>query len=399
MRKNNQKSYSLKLRFTVFFVLFIAAVYSVVIITALQQIVAVTETFGIQLGLPIVEEAATLIDGDSFEALSKSLNPNDPYYEKTRRSLFAIKEKSRAVYLYTMAPTAPAGGSVFRYIIDGSGLSDSDADISLLGDEEDISDYIKPVRNAMKSKTYQIGSLDYSDEWGWLISVLMPILNTSGEVVGIIGCDFAPEDLFPRLRSQVIWELVIAGVFAVLGIAAYLYLVNGINRQNRHLVELKEAAEASSLALQEERDKVVAMKDKLLAEMRALMELIQVRPSVFNEFSDAAETRFARITAILGSSEISREALGEIERIVQGMADMAHQMELHTFSDKLREMDDKIKRMRAEGKISSADKAEIASDLGRIIKAKNESRLIVKKLESYRAGDIKLRNKEQGAGS
>jgi hypothetical protein len=40
-------------------------------------------------------------------------------------------------------------------------------------------------------------------------------------------------------------------------------MVNGVNRQNRHLRELKEAAEDASLALKDERDTIAAMKDAL----------------------------------------------------------------------------------------------------------------------------------------
>ncbi|MDR3200084.1 MAG: hybrid sensor histidine kinase/response regulator, partial [Spirochaetales bacterium] len=251
-KEQTKKSHSLKLRFTIFFILFIVAVYSVVAFTALRQIVTVTESLGAKLGFPIVDKASEIIDGDAFEALSKSLNPRDPYYIKTQRELFAIKKDSQALYLYTMAPVE---GAVFRYIIDGSGPIDDSDGFSPLGTEEDITSYIGPVLKALETRIYQVSSLDYSSEWGWLVTVYKPILNSSGKAVGIIGCDFVPEDLYTLLWSQIVTELIVAGVFALLGLAAYLYLVNGINKQNLHLVKLKEAAEASSLALKEERDK------------------------------------------------------------------------------------------------------------------------------------------------
>jgi hypothetical protein len=40
-------------------------------------------------------------------------------------------------------------------------------------------------------------------------------------------------------------------------------MINGVNRQNQLLIELKEAAEAASLALKDERDTIAAMKDAL----------------------------------------------------------------------------------------------------------------------------------------
>jgi hypothetical protein len=383
----SKKEYSLKWRFTIFFVLFIVAVYSVVLFTALQQIVMVTEMLGIQIGLPIIEKAARVIDGDAFEALSKSLDPQDPYYAKAQRELLDIKKDSLAVYLYTMVP---AEGSVFRYIIDGSALPGDTQDFSPLGEEEDISGYIKPILKALETKTYQISVLDYSSEWGWLVSIYTPILNSSGEAVGIIGCDFVPNDLFTRLWSQIVTELIVAGIFALLGVAAYLYLVRGINRQNRRLVELKEAAEASSLALKEERDKVVGMKDKLLAEMRALMELVRVEPAAFGSFLEEAEEQFDRMDAMLNNSALSAEALDELWNLAAELHNKTGALGLQTFSDRLLRIEAKIKG--AGETVTPQDIAEIRDELERLVKAKDQSKDIFGRIQSYKAGNIHLRD-------
>ncbi|MDR2133744.1 MAG: hypothetical protein LBP27_01455 [Treponema sp.] len=254
------KNHSLKFQFTLFFILFVIAVYSIVIITSLQQLVGITETIGYELGIPIIEETGSLIDGDSFEALSASLDPLDPWYEKTRLAMLAIREKTNCIYLYTMAPVE---GNIFRYIIDGSASPDDVEAFSPLGTEEDISDYLEPVLRTIETKNYQISNLDFNTQWGWVVSVFAPILNSSGEAVGVIGCDFKAVQIYERLWSQIIRQLVVSAVFIVTGFIAYLYLVNGVNRQNQRLRELKEAAEAASAALKDERDTIAAMKDAL----------------------------------------------------------------------------------------------------------------------------------------
>jgi hypothetical protein len=258
--KTGGKNRSLKFQFTLFFILFVVAVYSIVIITSLQQLVGITQTIGYELGSPIVEETAALIDGDSFEALAASLDPLDPWYEKTRLAMLAVKEQSNCIYLYTMAP---AEGSIFRYIIDGSGAPDDEDVFSPLGTEEDISSYLKPVVRTMKTKKLQVSSLDFNTQWGWVVSVYGPILNSSGGVVGVIGCDFKAAEIYELLWSQIIRQLIISAVFIVAGFIAYLYLVNGVNKQNQRLRELKDAAEAASAALKDERDTIAAMKDAL----------------------------------------------------------------------------------------------------------------------------------------
>jgi hypothetical protein len=250
---------SLKTQFTLFFIFFVIAIYSVVVVITFRQLTGITETISSELGIPIVEEAAALIDGDAFEALSRSLDREDPYYEKTRLELLALKEQTNCIYLYTMAP---AGGNFFRYIIDGSAPPDDKKRFSPLGLEEDISSYVKPVARAMETRAIQVSSIDFNVQWGWTVSTYAPILNSRGEAVGFVGCDFGA-DIYTQLWSQIFLELIVSGGFVILGFAGYLYLVNGVDKQNRRLRELKEAAETASLALKNERDTITAMKDAL----------------------------------------------------------------------------------------------------------------------------------------
>jgi hypothetical protein len=279
------KHVSLKTQFTLFFVLFVGAIYAVVITISVRQIIGLTETISEELGIPIVKSALELIDGDSFETLSKSLDENDPFYQKTQEGLLTLKNTTTCFYLYTMAQVE---GTVFRYIIDGSTTPDDSEHFSPLGQEEDIKKYSGPVLQAIKSKEIQTSSIDYNQAWGWTISTYAPILNSSGRVVGIIGCDFGA-NIYSHLWSQIITELIIAAVFAILGFAAYLYLVNGVNKQNKHLRELKEKAEAASLALKDERDTIAAMKDAL----RAGLFLMDKDFIIQSQYSKALESILA----------------------------------------------------------------------------------------------------------
>jgi hypothetical protein len=253
------KNISLKLQFTLFFIIFVIAIYSVVIVISIQQAMGLTKTISEELGIPIVKSALEIIDGDSFEALAESLDENDPYYEKTRAELLALKNTTKCFYLYTMVQVE---GTLFRYIIDGSGTPDDEEHFSPLGQEEDIKKYSVPVLRAMTTGEIQTSSIDYVQEWGWTISTYAPILNSAGDVVGILGCDFGA-DIYSRLWSQILIELIVAACFTILGFIAYLYLVNGVDKQNQNLRELKEKAEAASLELKEERDTIAAMKDAL----------------------------------------------------------------------------------------------------------------------------------------
>ncbi|MDR2072890.1 MAG: hypothetical protein LBP60_05615 [Spirochaetaceae bacterium] len=264
--KEPSEKFSLKRRFTFFFILFIAAIYAGVLVTSYRQLMGLTETISAELGIPIIKEALEIIDGDSFERLSKNPSLEDPYFKELHVKLLALKMETNAIYLYTMAPVE---GTVFRYIVDGSSTPDDTESFSLPGTEEDIKSYSKPILRTLETVTIQTSSIEYENEWGWTISTYGPILNSAGEPVGFVGCDF-PTNIVQRFFSHILQELIVSAFFVLAGLIAYLYMMNGVNRQNQHLRELKDAAETARAAaeavsrdLKDERDTINAMKDAL----------------------------------------------------------------------------------------------------------------------------------------
>ncbi|MDR2314203.1 MAG: hypothetical protein LBE02_06685 [Spirochaetaceae bacterium] len=264
--KQSTENFSLKRRFTFFFILFIVAIYTGVLVTSYRQIMGLTETISAELGMPIIKEALRIIDGDSFERLSKNPGLEDPYFKELHAKLLALKMETSVIYLYTMAPVE---ATVFRYVVDGSSTPEDAEIFSPPGAEEDIKNYREPVLRALETKTIQTSSIDYDREWGWTISTYGPILNSAGKPVGIAACDFQA-DIASRFFPHILQELIVSAVFVLAGLVAYLYMMRGVNRQNQHLRELKEAAETARAAaeaisrdLKDERDTISAMKDAL----------------------------------------------------------------------------------------------------------------------------------------
>jgi signal transduction histidine kinase/CheY-like chemotaxis protein len=237
-------SYSLKLRFALFFTLFVIAIFSVVIITSFQQILNVSTIICARQGLPINERVSKIIDGDAFERLSNTLDKSDPFYENSRLRMFSLRQEYNILYLYTMAPYKE---DTYRFIIDGSG-EPGESTFSELGEEEDVSNYDKAFFKTMTTGESQFGELDNQLEWGWVISTYTPIFNSGGKVVGIIGCDFEAESIYIGLRYQIIRQIVISMMFIVIGVIVYISLFNQLNRQNSRLLVLMKEAKAASEA-------------------------------------------------------------------------------------------------------------------------------------------------------
>jgi signal transduction histidine kinase/CheY-like chemotaxis protein/HPt (histidine-containing phosphotransfer) domain-containing protein len=232
------------MRFALFFTLFVIAIFSVVIITSFQQILNVTTLICARQGMPINERVASFIDGDAFERLTKTLDRSDPFYERTRLYMLGLKREYNILYLYTMARRE---GTIYRYIIDGSGEPGEES-FSDLGAEEDVRRYDKAFFKTMTTGESQFGELDNQDEWGWVISTYTPIFNSAGETVGIIGCDFEAETIYIQLRYQIIRQIVMSVIFIIIGVVVYISLFNQLNRQHERLLTLMKEARAASEA-------------------------------------------------------------------------------------------------------------------------------------------------------
>jgi methyl-accepting chemotaxis protein len=191
-------------------------------VLAMQRTTVTSSKVSAREGVNIVNRASAIVDGDKFEALSKSLDADDPYYEKTRLALLSLKNDFGCLYLYTMAPYQ---GDVYNFIIDGSAPPDDEENFSPIGSTDNINDYGNAFQKAIDTKLVQYSTINYEDGWGWLISVYKPIFNSSGKYVGIIGCDFSAEELHNTIVNETIQQIIIAVVFIIAGVALMIFFL------------------------------------------------------------------------------------------------------------------------------------------------------------------------------
>jgi len=217
--------HSLRFRFAVIFSFFIIILSVTLSLLGIHQTSkAASNVFSAQ-GIAIVEKAVSIVDGDSFETLVKSLDKNDPFYEETRIKLFQLKELSGCRYLYTMSQVS---GNTWQYIIDGSAEPEDSDNFSEIGNKEDTSSYDKAFRRVMISGKTENGELVDQDEWGWIVSIYSPIKNSAGKIVGIAGCDFNGTDLHNSLVSEIKQQSIIGGISIIFGIALALFFMRMI---------------------------------------------------------------------------------------------------------------------------------------------------------------------------
>ncbi|AEF81838.1 methyl-accepting chemotaxis protein [Leadbettera azotonutricia] len=215
---------SLKFRFVLFFSIFIVALCVISSYFSLQSSINMATNIFNQQGINMTKKAADLIDGNAFEALLKSKDDESDFFIDTQLRLYNLKENSSAVYLYSMAPVS---GSIYQFVIDGSDVIGGDG-FSSLGDTDDTSGYDEAFARCWTTKTITYGRPADQEDWGWLISIYAPVLNSSGNIVGIVGCDFAAEQLMNDIKAETVRQVIMGVAFMAAGLVMMFFFLRMI---------------------------------------------------------------------------------------------------------------------------------------------------------------------------
>ena len=212
---------SLRARFILFATIFILLLCSAFTFVSVSELVSSTTSIFARGAFPLARKVAESLNSEAFSRLTASLDSSDPYYIETQKWLLELKKDSSSRFLYTMART---DDNRFIYIIDGSSTTDDEESFSALGDEEDISSFGPAFMDVFTQGKESFSSMEYQTDWGWLISVYVPILNASGDIIGIVGCDYDASDLHTQI-VVVLRTLILFGCIGlVIGLAMILFV-------------------------------------------------------------------------------------------------------------------------------------------------------------------------------
>lgn len=201
---------SLRARFVVVFAAFFIVAFTSVIIVSVNIILKTARTFASAEGGPVVSKTMEHINGDEFERFLKTMDATDPYYDELRLWLMDLKESVGAAYLYTMAKR----GNTYFYVVDGGDPGDVDG-FSPLGAEDDVESWGNAPVETFRTGNVTSSGIEKEEGWGWTISTYGGIKNSSGQIVGIIGCDFGIDSFVKSMTNKII-ILSIIGIFCVL---------------------------------------------------------------------------------------------------------------------------------------------------------------------------------------
>ncbi len=211
---------TIKFRFGVIFLLFVLSLCVGLTLLSVRTMVRSSTDVFTRNVMPLAQSVASHIDPERFDSLVGSLDESDPYYEELREWMYARKQESNVKFLYTMAETE---GGIHRFIVDGSDVPGTE-NFSALGDEEDTALYSSPFFKALHEGLPGSSSLEYQDGWGWLISVYVPIKQSNGTVVGLVGCDFDAQGLRDQISDFNRNQILIGIVCVIVGLLLLFYM-------------------------------------------------------------------------------------------------------------------------------------------------------------------------------
>ena len=167
--------------------------------------------------LSIVKTFSYQIDGDEFQELVKTQDSSDEELTKMNEFMKKVKEDTKCTYLYAMSKV---DNENYMYIW----TSDNETEF---GNTENISDYDDEFKAAMEQGISGYTKVGLDPKYGDMLSAIVPIKNSSGEVVGILACDFLANVIADKI-SYVKWAIIILTGIMLMGSIIITYFVINI---------------------------------------------------------------------------------------------------------------------------------------------------------------------------
>lgn len=186
------------------------------------------------MGVDQAKSAATIavrqLDADALGNLKPGDEETDEY-KQMLESLRDVKEACHVAFMYTLT----ADGQKVCYGID----TDDTNEQAAIG--EVFEDSYEELQTVFEGKEYVQDYIDSTVD-GELITVYLPVKDSRGQVVTVLGCDFDASLIVNRLQNVLVRIFLIAGAGAVVAVILLSLIINGVTRSlrvvNRKLYEL-----------------------------------------------------------------------------------------------------------------------------------------------------------------
>ena len=157
-----------------------------------------------------------ILDADKLDTLKPGCEKTDDY-QLILNDLRKTQEKYGIAYLYTLY----TDGNTVYYGVD----ADDSEEQSAFGDECETS--YEELAGAFAGEDYVMDYIDHT-EFGDLISVYKPIVNTQKEVIGVLGCDYDASGVMQRLTTSTLNVIKVSVLCLVVSLVVINIIVGKI---------------------------------------------------------------------------------------------------------------------------------------------------------------------------
>ena len=165
---------------------------------------------------------ANYIDGDSIERYYET-GRKDAYYDEVRRYLINIKEHMDIKYFYIVVPE----DEVMVYIWDVG--AEGDSGVCDLGETDAYYGGGKELMHAAFSKDAEQSILiTNNDEYGYLASAYVAILNSDNEPVALASIDISMDMINEQIHQFFVLTVCIILIVLLISVLAYYYYIRRI---------------------------------------------------------------------------------------------------------------------------------------------------------------------------
>lgn len=264
----------------------------------------------IDMGVEEAQMAAVVstktLDADQLAEMSAEKEGSEEY-NALLESMFQIKEDCGIKYLYTL-------------FTDGEGVYYGiDAD-----DTESASDFGEPFSSSyqelqpvFEGNMYVQDYIDSTDD-GDLITAYMPLTDSSGNIVGIVGCDYDASEVVARLNLALVRSVQITVICLVIALLVLNLVVGRVIRRLRQvdgkIYELVhnegDLTQTLDVHTGDEMEMIAENVNELLQYIRGIMLNI-------SENSEQLKESSGKVSANLSSAE---EEIGDVSATMEEMS-------------------------------------------------------------------------------
>lgn len=220
------RKFSIRTKILIPINILIVAICAVIGVTSYQSVNEGMVTVGVEQAKMAAKIALEVTDGDRVEQITPGCENTDNY-KSLLTDMRKVQKEYGILYMYTLY----TDGSQVYYGVD-TDTSKLQAEVGKKFEES-----YEMLEGVLHGEDYVQNYIDYS-EYGDVISVYKPITNSSGEIVGMLGCDYDASAIVKKL-NQIIQEVIIIVVVCTVLSCVLLGIIVGRITGNLKLVDRK----------------------------------------------------------------------------------------------------------------------------------------------------------------